>query len=212
MNRLKVTIVDYGLGNLLSVKRAFEHLNVDVEISDSPAKIETAERLIIPGVGAFPRGIEEMEKRNLVESIKIFNDYERPIMAICLGMQLLMEFGEEHKKTAGLELIKGNVVKFPDQKTDWNQTKIPHIGWSELNLYSGNHKYEKFKNFQQKQMYFVHSYYVNLANNQDLLATTNNGTTEFCSVLYSNNILGCQFHPEKSGPIGLNLIKEFIKY
>lgn len=196
---------------MLSVKRAFEYLDAEVEISDSPKKIENADRLIIPGVGAFPRGMEEMEKRNLVESIKMFNNYERPIMAICLGMQLLMEYGEEHKKTLGLAILKGDVIKFSDQKNDLNRTRIPHIGWSDLNFKIANDKYQKFKKFQNKQMYFVHSYYVRLVNDTDLLATTNNGTSEFCSVLYSKNIFGCQFHPEKSGQIGLELMKEFIE-
>jgi glutamine amidotransferase len=206
----KVTIIDYGLGNLLSVKRAFEYLGVEVEITDSPTKIQKADRLIIPGVGAFPRGMEELENRNLVESIKTFNTFERPIFAICLGMQLLMEFGEEHQKTAGLNLINGNVIKFPSHEGGISKTKIPHIGWGELKFNSKNNKYEKFKSFQDKQMYFVHSYYVDLANQSNLLATTKNEVFEFCSVISSKNIIGCQFHPEKSGQVGLTLIKEFM--
>ncbi len=211
MVNTKVTIVDYGLGNLLSVKRAFEYLNTEVEIAESPDQVQKAERLIIPGVGAFPRGMEELGKRNLIDSIKTFNEFERPLFAICLGMQLLMDSGEEHEKTKGLNLIEGNVIKFPNQNNEFNEFKIPHIGWGSLKFKPSNAKYEKFKQFENLQMYFVHSYYVELVNHDDSLATTKNDYFEFTSVVSKNNIIGCQFHPEKSGRIGLSLIEEFLK-
>ncbi len=207
----KVTIVDYGLGNLLSVKRAFEYLNTEVEIAESPDQVQSAERLILPGVGAFPRGMEELGKRNLIDSIKTFNGFERPLLAICLGMQLLMDSGEEHVKTQGLKLIEGNVIKFPSQNHEFNEFKIPHVGWGSLEIKSSNTNYEKFKQFENFQMYFVHSYYVELVNHSETLAITKNGHFEFCSIVSKKNIIGCQFHPEKSGRKGLTLIEEFLK-
>ena len=210
MTRNNVTIVDYGLGNLLSVKRAFEFFNVEVEISNSPSTLQKAEKLIIPGVGAFPRGMEELRKRNLIDAIKSFSQTERPLLAICLGMQLLMEFGEEHQKTSGLNLVKGKVVRFPKSTQDFKKIKIPNVGWGEILLHSKNVNYEKYREIENAQMYFVHSYYVELENRNDSLATTKNEEFEFCSMISSENILGCQFHPEKSGKFGLNLIQEFL--
>jgi glutamine amidotransferase len=207
-----VTILDYGLGNLLSVQRAFEHFKINVSITDSPAKIENADRLIIPGVGAFPRGMEELQKRNLVDSIKTFKETERPLFAICLGMQLLMEFGEEHSKTKGLNLIPGKVVKFPSKFDEFSKIKTPHIGWSELSFESTHSKYNNFRQFNNKQMYFVHSYYVDPNNKSDSLATTKHDNFEFCSVISSGSIFGCQFHPEKSGGTGLRLIQNFMNF
>ena len=206
----KVTIIDYGLGNLLSVKRAFEYLNVEVSITDSPTQIEKADRLILPGVGAFPRGMEELRKRNLIDPIKKFSESGRPLFGICLGMQLLMEIGEEHVETEGLNLIKGKVVKFPRKISESDQIKTPFIGWGDLNLLSKHSNYEKFRIFEGKQMYFVHSYFVIPEHHKDTLATTKNNNFEFCSITSSKNILGCQFHPEKSGINGLNLLKNFM--
>jgi len=206
----KVTVVDYGLGNLLSVKRAFEFLNTEVEITDSPIKIQKADRLVIPGVGAFPRGMAELRKRNLIEPIKLFNNLERPILAICLGMQLLMEYGEEHQKTEGLNLVKGKVIKFPSHNSELKVIKIPHIGWCEISLESKHENYQKFKLFEKAQMYFVHSYYVELEEAKELLSESKNGSFDFCSAVFSKNILGCQFHPEKSGVSGLNFLKNFM--
>ncbi len=206
----KVTVIDYGLGNLLSVKRAFEFLNVEVEITDSPIRIQRADRLIIPGVGAFPRGMAELTKRNLIEPIKLFNNLERPMLAICLGMQLLMEHGEEHQKTEGLNLVKGRVIRFPSHNSELKVVKIPHIGWCEISLESKHERYEKFKLFENAQMYFVHSYYVELEDEKDLLSESKNGSFDFCSTFSSKNILGCQFHPEKSGVTGLNFLNNFM--
>jgi glutamine amidotransferase len=209
MNK-KITIIDYGLGNLLSVKRAFEYLNFEVSITGSPIQIEKAERLIIPGVGAFPRGMEELKKRDLIDPINEFNSTERPIIAICLGMQLLMSYGEEHKETNGLNLIDGKVLKFPNSIETYKDLKVPNIGWGELDFNPKHFEYKKFEQFNEKQMYFVHSYYVEPTNELNTLAISKNENFEFCSIISFKNILGCQFHPEKSGKTGLNLINNFM--
>lgn len=210
----KITVIDIGSGNLLSIKRAFESWGTSVDVVKEKEKILSASRLVLPGVGAFKNAVESLKLFNffdLVEEIKL---KKIPTLGICLGMQLLFEESEEFGKQNGLKIIKGKVKKLPNLSTNGEKLKIPSIGWYQLIL-SKNLKGHKnayfFNNFDEKStFYFVHSYYAEATEKSTVLASYNFGGHLIPSVVSKDNIIGCQFHPEKSGTFGLNLIKNFI--
>jgi glutamine amidotransferase len=171
------------------------------------------DRLVIPGVGAFPRGMEKLKLKNYLEPILKYAGEDKPILAICLGMQLLMEEGEEHEVTKGLGLIAGKVVPIPEKITSLSVRKIPHIGWNALNfpINAKNENEALFLNTLGKDMYFVHSYVVEVADKEFVVGTTNYEDFQFCSVVRQKYIVGCQFHPEKSGTAGLNFLRNFMQ-
>lgn len=205
--------MDYGLGNILSVKRAFEHIKAEVTIIDDESSLLNSDRLVIPGVGAFPRGMEKLKSKNILEPILKFASKNKPVLGICLGMQLLMEEGKEHGITKGLGLIAGEVIPIPEKITLISDRKIPHIGWNALNISVGNKKENKalFLGASGKDMYFVHSYVAEVANQEFIASTTTYEDFKFCSVVRKEYIIGCQFHPEKSGSAGLNFLKNFMQ-
>lgn len=207
-----VTVVDYGIGNLLSVKRAFEYCGAEVVITDSIEKIENAERLVLPGVGAFKDGMDGLRKRRLIEPIKKFAKKNRPFMGICLGMQMMMEYGEEFGNHEGLGLIPGKVVKIQEINGSGVSHKIPHIGWNELikpahQSWEGTilHGIEK-----DSAVYFVHSFSAKPIKKENNLADCSYNGLILSAVICEGLLFGCQFHPEKSGQIGLKIIKNFI--
>lgn len=210
----KVVIVDYGLSNLLSITRAFEHIGVETEVTDDPKKLNTAERIVLPGVGAFPLGIAELKKRGFFDEIKnVVTSKQTPILGICLGMQMMLSKGFEIEETEGLGLVKGDIIKLPANNADGSKNKIPHVAWSQIHIPQGKSWVDSiFKNTHEAQyMYFVHSYYANTSNSEDVLSYTNFGDIRFTSAFQKDNIFGTQFHPEKSGEDGLNILKAFIE-
>ncbi|AXR69293.1 imidazole glycerol phosphate synthase subunit HisH [Leptospira mayottensis] len=211
----KVLIIDYGVGNLLSVKRGFEHCGADVEISSDPKSIFKAPHVVLPGVGAFANAMEALKERSLVELIKEIAKRGTPLMAICLGMQILMDESEEFGITAGLGLIPGKVVPIPSLTKEGISHKIPHIGWNELRRSSELVEWKKtiLENCNVgDSVYFVHSFMANPVNMNHRIADCIYGGHSIAAVIGYNNIVGCQFHPEKSGNIGLNLLKRFLKF
>ena len=213
MNK-KVTVIDSGSGNLLSIKRAFENWDVIVDVASEKEKILSASRLVLPGVGAFKNAVENLKLLNffdLVEEIKLKNI---PTLGVCLGMQLLFEESEEFGKFKGLGLMEGKVQKLPNLSTDKKKLKIPNIGWHNLVLSQTHSSFKNgdfFKNFKTNDsFYFVHSYFVNPTKKDLILASYNFGGHLIPSIVGKDNFIGCQFHPEKSGNSGLNLIKNFI--
>ncbi len=211
----KVVIVDYGLSNLLSITRAFEHIGVETEITDDPKKLATADRIVLPGVGAFPLGISELKKRGFFDEIKnVLSKKQIPIIGICLGMQMMLTKGFEIEETEGLNLVDGEIIKLHSINSNGSKNKIPHVAWAQINMPVGK-TWEKsiFQNNQEAQyMYFVHSYFANIANKNDVLSYTNFGDIKFTSAFQKNNIFGTQFHPEKSGENGLSILKTFIEF
>ncbi len=194
-----ITIIDYGLGNIGSVKNAFDKLGVINVVSSSPEDIKKASGLILPGVGAAGEGMKNIKSRTLDAVIRNEVDKGKPLLGICLGMQLLMSKSEEGNVKC-LNIIEGNVKKFR------GDLKVPQIGWNEVKIEYGQ---KLFKNIPQNSyFYFVHSYYC-VPTNQKLSIGTSYYGTEFCSVSQKNNIYGVQFHPEKSGENGLKLLKNF---
>jgi glutamine amidotransferase len=208
-----VTIVDFGMGNLLSVRNAFEYHDAIVNITSDPKDVAEAEVIVLPGVGAFPAAMKNLERLNLIDSIKSFASREQPLLAICLGMQLLMDSSDEFALTNGLGLIPGRVQKIPPTLEKFGE-KTPRIGWREITIPDKQESWrgsilEECSN--ESSMYFVHSYRVLPKERQDFLAVSQINEFEVCSAIKRNNLTGVQFHPEKSGKNGLKLIKSFLK-
>ena len=209
----KVTIIDYGIGNILSVKRAFEHCGAEVIITDSPQMIENAERLVLPGVGAFADGMAGLRERGLIKIIQEFAKKGRPFLGICLGMQMMLEFGEEFGRHQGLGLIPGIVAKISETGVDGTTHKIPYIGWNTLSLPNVNTDWNHtiLNGIElDEAVYFVHSFTAIPLNEGNRLANCYYNGRVISAVIQSHNLYGCQFHPEKSGLVGLRIISNFL--
>lgn len=200
-----IVIIDYGMGNLRSVQKAFERIRLPAAISSNVNDIKTAEKLVLPGVGHFERGIGNLKDRGLFELLnEQVQDKKKPILGICLGMQLMTEFSEEGNCN-GFGWLKAKTQKFSFKS---NGLKIPHMGWNNLFIRNNDTIYRDttLENF----FYFVHSYYVFCENESDILAETEYGI-KFVSSFQKKNIFGCQFHPEKSHDSGLQILKSFAE-
>ena len=197
-----IVIVDYGAGNLRSVQKALERVGAMAVVSDSAAVLDAAQGVILPGVGAFGDGMDNLVARRLVEPLLHQVERGKPLLGICLGMQLLFEESEEMGRHQGLGLLPGRVVRFPD-----GDLKVPHIGWNQLSGTRG----DLLAGIEDgAYAYFVHSFYALPANGSDVLATTEYGL-EFASVVGRGKIWGAQFHPEKSQEVGLRLLENFSR-
>lgn len=200
-----IVIIDYGMGNLKSVKNALNFIGLESKISNDEDDIRNAKALILPGVGAFPDAMDNIEKLSLDKVIKEEVEKGKPLLGICLGMQLLFEKGFEGLERKGLGLLQGSIVKMKDDKE--NNVKIPHIGWNNL---SYNKKDELFNNIDEGNfVYFVHSYYAQGYRNEDLVAYCEYGNLKIPGMVRHKNVMGAQFHPEKSGTVGLNILRNF---
>ena len=198
--KTKIGIIDYGMGNLHSVKNAFEYIGCDTFISDDKAKLSEADGLILPGVGAFPDAMKCLNQTKMDEYI-VENTAKKPLMGICLGMQLLFDKSYEFEECDGLGLIHGEVVKINPQGL-----KIPHMGWNEL---ISKNKSPLLEGIEEKsQVYFVHSYKAVVQNAQNVVAVTEYGE-EITAIVSAGNVYGCQFHPEKSEDVGLKILENF---
>ncbi len=207
----KVSIIDYGIGNILSVRRAFEKQKAEVEFISSAEALMRAEKLVLPGVGAFRDGMKELEKRNLVFAIKEYCRSNRPFLGICLGMQMMMDESEEFGQNQGLGIIPGKVVKIEDTSLDGAFHKIPHVGWNELS-FAGNIENTILDEIPERSsVYFVHSYKAVPEDDKHMLAGTYYGGRKLSAVICKGNCYGTQFHPEKSSKIGLKIIYNFMK-
>lgn len=192
-------IVDYGVGNLKSVANAMTWLGLDTVITDDAGDLERAEAIILPGVGAFPDAAEQLQKNNLDREITL-QALKKPILGICLGMQMLFETGQEGRPCAGLGLIPGTVERI---ETD---CKLPHIGWNSLTF---QNDCPLFRGLEDgTYVYFVHSFCGKALREKDVVARTDYGTSVVAAV-HRGNVYGCQFHPEKSGEAGLQILKNF---
>jgi len=192
-------IIDYGVGNLDSLKRACEELDFEVVVSNKVEDIMNATSIILPGVGAYEAAMKELNKLNLVDIIIDKANKGIPILGICLGMQLLYEFSDENGGYEGLGLLNGTVKQIP------NFVKVPHMGWNKLFFYK-NVNLLKYVN-EEEYVYFVHSYYVD-SSNEEVVAYSDYGV-KIPAIVNQNNIVGMQFHPEKSSETGLKLLKAF---
>ena len=201
-----VAILDYGVGNLFSLQSSFAVINQEVKVTGSEAELRKADRIILPGVGAFEDAAAKLKSTGLDKVLIEEANKGKPIMGICLGMQMLFEKSFEYGEHEGLGLIKGEVR--PISEVIPKGLKIPHIGWNALNF--GDNKHPLFKYLKEGDFaYFVHSYY-GAKCTESVIATTEYGANLTAAVAYKN-VLGCQFHPEKSGEVGLNILKAFCE-
>jgi len=197
-----VAIIDYGMGNVLSVQKALNKLGIDSIVTADKTEISKSSHIILPGVGSFNRAMNNLHEKGLVDTlnheVKMIN---RPFLGICLGMQLLADNGFEDGETKGLGFIGGIVKEIPS-----NNLPVPHIGWNEITI--KNPKY--FKNVKDNNFYFVHSFYLEASNVEDVAASVNYGV-ELTAAVQKDNIFGTQFHPEKSQEEGIKVLKSFFE-
>ncbi len=202
-----IAIVDYGLGNLKSVKSALDRLGVESAITSQAAAILAADGVIFPGVGAFQRAMENLGRLGLVEPLRQVAQSGRPFLGICLGLQLLFSESEEFGVHRGLDVIPGRVVRFPEGMQEGGEDlKVPHMGWNQLAF---KRRAPVFAGLADgDNVYFVHSYYVQ-PEDAGVVATTTGYGIEFCSSIWKDNIVATQFHPEKSQEKGLRMLRNF---
>jgi len=212
MSKPKVVIIDYGVGNLLSVQRAVEECGAEAITSSEPDVIAQADRVILPGVGAFANGMQALESLGLIELIKAIAADGIPLLGICLGMQLLLDESEEHGMTKGLGIIPGRVVPVPNVSSDGVPLKIPHIGWNSLVLAEGAAWDGTIlqNSIPGDAVYFVHSFMAAPENSSMRIADCSYGGNRISAVIGHRNVFGCQFHPEKSGGAGLRIFEKIL--
>lgn len=198
-----IAIIDYGAGNIRSIEKALEYVGARVQVTDDPALVAQAQAVVLPGVGSGGAAMARMKQRGLDNAIRQATERGRPFLGICLGMQLLADHHAEGE-VDGLGLYPGEVRRIP------RGPKIPHMGWNRVRpLHDNLPIFESIP--RDSYFYFAHSYYVEPRDRQGVAAVTGYGS-DFCSVIASEHIWGTQFHPEKSGPVGLRLLSNFVKW
>ena len=200
-----IAIMDYGIGNLGSIKNAFDYLNEEAIITSDKDLILNADRVILPGVGAFGDAIDTFIKVGFDKVLNELIKKNTPVLGICVGMQLLFEYSLEFGHHNGLNLLKGQIVEFANPN---NEYKIPQIGWNQIEVVKEN---KLLEGVNLKDVYFVHSYYLTGASSDNVLALTNYAGVTYCSAVRKGNLYAVQFHPEKSGAVGLQILKNFCK-
>ncbi len=198
-----IAIIDYGVGNLFSLQSSFKFIGEEAVVTQDKNVIDRAERIILPGVGAFGDAIEKLNNSGMAEVLLKEVKKGKPVMGICLGMQLLFDESYEFGVHKGLGLIEGKIVPF-EGRIDKN-LRIPQIGWNSLKLYNNSPIFKEL--FDNDYVYFVHSYFAE-CDKKNIIATSDYGI-EFTAAVQKDNVFGCQFHPEKSGEIGLKILKGF---
>ena len=207
MQKYDVSIINYKLGNLHSVNNVCRSVGLNTIITDDRKIIENSKMLILPGVGSFPEGIKNLRELNLDSLIKDLFEYGKPIVGICLGMQMFFEKSEEEKVTNGLGLMKGNIKPFPKSQ----DFRVPHLGWNKVNFEKQFLEKENLYELNSKDFYFVHSYYLENNDKSDcILASSTYNNIKFGAAVIKDNLIGFQFHPEKSGINGIK-IYEYLK-
>lgn len=215
MAKFDVAIIDYGLGNLFSIKHACEHVGLTVQITADAKEVMAAHSVILPGVGAFGDAMNALERLDLISPLKDVAHSQMPLMGICLGQQLLFSESEEFGHTKGLDLIPGKVQYFPVQKAGDRTLKVPMVGWNSIT--PPQNETSRWSGTLMEgvapgtDMYFVHSCYVVPENPAAILTMTQYGDIKFCSGSHQGNITAFQFHPERSGEDGLLIYKNFAQ-
>lgn len=199
-----IGIIDYGMGNLKSICNALESINEEYLISAYKYDLRKCSGLILPGVGSFKEGIFNLRKDGLYSVVKEVAETGKPLLGICLGMQLLFEKGYEGEETKGIGLLKGKVIKMDEE-----EFRVPNIGWNSLNINKDDKLVKGLK--EESYMYYVHSYYADEYNKEDLVASSDYYGLNIPGIVRRDNIIGVQFHPEKSGEEGIKFLKNFCK-
>ncbi len=204
-----IAIIDYGMGNLRSVEKAFEKVGFEATVTADPKVLLNADKIVLPGVGAFPDCMRNLEQGGFVEPLLKVIGEGRPFLGICLGLQLLFTESEEFGVHKGLNVIPGRVLRFPEGLAENGEVlKVPHMGWNQLEI---RHQPPVFQGIDNgTNVYFVHSYYVKPDDERVVAATTGYGM-EFCAAIWKDNVVATQFHPEKSQGKGLQILKNFAE-
>lgn len=202
-----IAIIDYGMGNLRSVQKGFERVGCDAVVTADPKVVLEADKIVLPGVGAFPDCMRNLEEGGFIEPLIRVIREGRPFLGICLGLQLLFTESEEFGIHRGLNVIPGRVIRFPEGMAESGEAlKVPHMGWNQLAVKRRPPAFEGIE--EGANVYFVHSYYV-APEDEGVVATTTTYGIEFCSSIWRDNIVATQFHPEKSQEKGLKILKNF---
>lgn len=205
-----IAIIDYGMGNLRSVQKGFEKVGYEAIVTADPKVVLEADKVVLPGVGAFRDCIRNLEEGGFIEPILQVVRDGRPFLGICLGLQLLFTESEEFGLHKGLDIIPGRVVRFPEGMTEGGEKlAVPHMGWNQLTMKHGSPLFAGIPD--GTNVYFVHSYYVK-PNDSGVIAATTDYGIEFCSSICRDNIMATQFHPEKSQELGLKILKNFGEF
>jgi glutamine amidotransferase len=199
-----IAMIDYDAGNIKSVEKALQKLGADVVITKDPQVILSADKVILPGVGSFGDAMNNLKKYGLDEVIHQVVEKGTPFLGICLGLQLLFERSDESPEAVGLGILKGEILRIPDAEG----LKIPHMGWNSLHLQNNGRLFNGLK--ENDYVYFVHSYYLKAEDESIVKATTNYSVNIHASV-EKDNVFACQFHPEKSSDVGLQILKNFVE-
>lgn len=210
----KVGIINYGVGNLRSVSNAVQHVGAEPIVTKDPAVLERCSHIIFPGVGAFAYGIKSLKEHRLDHAIRKAANQNTPILAICLGMQLLLESSSEFGNHEGLGIIPGTVDQFKTEETSPQPLRLPNVGWLPIKVSANdnpmaNHVLKDTS--RSSQFYFVHSFHAQ-ADNPDTKAVSQFGNQTFAAMVARGSVIGTQFHPEKSGPDGLRLLRNFVSW
>ena len=209
-----VTVIDYDCGNLFGMQRALEVCGGDVVVADTPETVLQADRLVLPGVGAFGDAAAALRRRGIDDAVCAFAKSGKPFLGVCVGMQLLFDESEEFGSHRGLGLMAGKVAKIPETGADGERHKIPHIGWQEI-IPPDEERTRNDTIFFDIETpiytYFVHSYTAVPAEERDRLADSSYNGRLICAAVRRDNVWGCQFHPERSGPTGLNMLRNFMR-
>ena len=214
MSAPEIVVIDYGLGNLLSVQRGLEHCGAKVTVTSDHDAILAAPRVVLPGVGAFAGGMGELKNRGLDVVVQELAARGVPLLGICLGMQMLLDESDEFGVTKGLGLIPGRVIPIPATTSDGRPHKIPFIGWNALAYPKGRQNWQGTLLQAIKPgeaVYFVHSFMARPANHDHCIAESCYGGVPITAVIENGNVFGCQFHPEKSGEVGLKVLRRFME-
>jgi imidazole glycerol-phosphate synthase subunit HisH len=212
MTRQTIAVLDYGAGNIQSIKSAINTFDVDVRVTNKAKEVQASDKLIIPGVGSFPAAMKKLHENQLKDIVTSFADSGKIILGICLGMQILMEIGEEFEITPGLGLIEGSVKALEKLKNPTTSRRIPNIGWYPIKPIGGQigDEYSILKGINGlDSFYFVHSFVCVPKNKEEITSISNFHDLEFCSSFNKKNLYGLQFHPERSGSSGLQVLRNF---
>ena len=207
----KIAVIDYQLSNMFSIKNALSILGFEVEVTSDYSTILSCDGAILPGVGSFPEAIDNIKKLNLDDAIKDFSASGKTFVGVCLGFQLLFDKSDEIEDTFGLGILPGEVKSFSALN---DRIRVPHVGWNNvkknqmLNINNNLNPLEKFND--EEYFYFIHSFYVQPMDNNDIYTSTEYGGIDFCSSILKENIFACQFHPEKSGKKGIRILSEIF--
>lgn len=208
---MKIAVIDYGMGNLFSVEQALKRLGCDVVVTADKLEIQAADAVILPGVGAFPDAMKRLQETELLSVLEELKSSQKPLLGICLGMQLLFEESEEVTPTKGLGFFKGRIARFSGVTESGETYRVPHMGWNDLELKTVPVWLQDITLPEERHVYFVHSFYATDMDAAELVASADYYGIDVPGIVQNGMVTGMQFHPEKSGELGFFLLEQWLK-